>query len=190
MHRHLTELGAVVASAWTREVGRSSSRQNHHHQASVSGGFLSRGPLKNFSGQPMAARDAGGAGSARRRRERRLRSMLRHERQTVAMELTAALHHSCDVGLKNKMGRRSQQIYQSGRERKIKRKRSEKQRHLPKSSKKNTERSTMFRHIPRSPAFSHITDDNNNYSTPMTISHEHTSTAQLRFWRRLKKRVR
>ena len=39
----------------------------------------------------MAARDGG---SARRRRERRLRSRLRHERMTVRMELTAALHHS------------------------------------------------------------------------------------------------
>ena len=37
----------------------------------------------------MAAR-----GAAWRRRQRRLRSMLRHERQTVAMELAAALHHS------------------------------------------------------------------------------------------------
>ena len=33
-------------------------------------------------------------GSARRRRERRLRSFLRHERMTVRMELAAALHHS------------------------------------------------------------------------------------------------
>ena len=36
-----------------------------------------------------------GAG-AKRRRERRLRAMLRHERQTVAMELAAAHHHSRD----------------------------------------------------------------------------------------------
>ena len=33
-------------------------------------------------------------GAARRRRERRLRSWLRHERMTVRMELAAALHHS------------------------------------------------------------------------------------------------
>ena len=39
------------------------------------------------SGQPPAA-----CGAAWRRRQRRLRSMLRHERQTVAMELGAALH--------------------------------------------------------------------------------------------------
>ena len=37
-------------------------------------------------------------GAAKWRRERRLRAMLRHERQTVAMELAAALHHSRDAG--------------------------------------------------------------------------------------------
>ena len=44
----------------------------------------------------MAAHEAqgGGTGSARRRRERRLRSMLRHERMAVAMTLAEALHHS------------------------------------------------------------------------------------------------
>ena len=45
--------------------------------------------MAETSGQPPAAR-----GAAWRRRQRRLRSMLRHERQTVAMEL-AALHQSC-----------------------------------------------------------------------------------------------
>ena len=38
--------------------------------------------------------EAGGTSSARRRRERRLRSMLRHERMAVAMALAEALHHS------------------------------------------------------------------------------------------------
>ena len=44
----------------------------------------------------MAERDdaGGGTGSARRRRERRLRSMLRHERMAVAMALAESLHHS------------------------------------------------------------------------------------------------
>ena len=37
---------------------------------------------------------AGGTSSARLRRERRLRSMLRHERMAVAMALAEALHHS------------------------------------------------------------------------------------------------
>ena len=40
-------------------------------------------------------RDAGGGtGSARRWRERRLRSMLRHERMSVAMALAESTHHS------------------------------------------------------------------------------------------------
>ena len=37
-------------------------------------------------------------GAARRRRERRLRSWLRHERVTMRMELAAALHHSAGPG--------------------------------------------------------------------------------------------
>ena len=41
--------------------------------------------------------DREGGSSAWRRRQRRLRSWLRHERQTVAMELAAALHHSRDA---------------------------------------------------------------------------------------------
>ena len=45
--------------------------------------------------------------SAKRRRERRLRSMLRHERQTVAMELAAALHHSRDGGRETNYGLRA-----------------------------------------------------------------------------------
>ena len=46
----------------------------------------------------MADRDDSGVGSARRRRERRLRSWWRHERMTVAAELAVALHHSRGVG--------------------------------------------------------------------------------------------
>ena len=56
-----------------------------------------------------------GAGAARRRRERRLRAMLRHERQTVAMELAAALHHSRDVGLGTNDGLRAQTTASSGK---------------------------------------------------------------------------
>ena len=37
-------------------------------------------------------------GSAMRRRQRRLRSWLRHERMTVRMELAAALHHCAYKG--------------------------------------------------------------------------------------------
>ena len=52
----------------------------------------------------MAARvDAGGGtGSARRRRERRLRSHLRHERMAVAMALAESTHHSAQ---RHKMAR-------------------------------------------------------------------------------------
>ena len=46
----------------------------------------------DLNGRPMADR----TGAAKRRRERRLRSWLRHERMTVAAELSAALHHSRD----------------------------------------------------------------------------------------------
>ena len=41
--------------------------------------------MDELSGQP--------SGAARRRRERRLRSMLRHEQQTVRIALATALHH-------------------------------------------------------------------------------------------------
>ena len=53
-------------------------------------------------------------GAAKRRRERRLRSMLRHKRQTVAMELAAALHHSRDVGPGTHVGLRAQKTASSG----------------------------------------------------------------------------
>ena len=46
----------------------------------------------------MAERDVG---SARRRRKRRLRSWLRHERMTVRMELAAALHHAAFKGARD-----------------------------------------------------------------------------------------
>ena len=55
-----------------------------------------------------ADRAHGSSGSARRRRERRLRSWLRHERMTVAAELSAALHHSRDGGREQYVGLRAQ----------------------------------------------------------------------------------
>ena len=59
---------------------------------------------------------ADGAGtSAMRRRQRRLRAMLRHERQTVAMELAAALHHSRDAGPGTYDGLRAQKTASSGK---------------------------------------------------------------------------
>ena len=54
------------------------------------------------------------AGAAKRRRERRLRAMLRHERQTVAMELAAALHHSRDGGRVTYHGLRAPKTASSG----------------------------------------------------------------------------
>ena len=57
----------------------------------------------------MAAR-----GAAWRRRQRRLRSMLRHERQTVRMELAAALHHSWGGGLETHEGLRAQKTASAG----------------------------------------------------------------------------
>ena len=59
--------------------------------------------------------DGAGTSSAKRRRERRLRAMLRHERQTVAMELAAALHHSRDVGPGKNDGLRAQKTASSGK---------------------------------------------------------------------------
>ena len=54
----------------------------------------------------------GGTGSARRRRERRLRSMPRHERMAVAMALAEALHHSSGL----KVMERAQHAAQRGQE--------------------------------------------------------------------------
>ena len=48
-------------------------------------------------------------------RERRLRAMLRHERQTVAMELAAAIHHSRDGGRVTNCGLRAPKTASSGR---------------------------------------------------------------------------
>ena len=65
--------------------------------------------MAETSGQPPAAR-----GAAWRRRQRRLRSMLRHERMTVRMELAAALHHSWGGGLETHEGLRAQKTASAG----------------------------------------------------------------------------
>ena len=59
-----------------------------------------------------------GSGSARRRRERRLRSWLRHERMTLRMELTAALQLSAfkGAGPETNDSPRSQKTVNSKRE--------------------------------------------------------------------------
>ena len=54
--------------------------------------------------------DVARTGAAKRRRERRLRSWLRHERMTVAAELSAALHHSRDGGQVSRVGLRAQKM--------------------------------------------------------------------------------
>ena len=65
--------------------------------------------MAETSGQPPAAR-----GAAWRRRQRRLRSMLRHERQTVRMELAAALHHSWGGELWTHEGLRAEKTASAG----------------------------------------------------------------------------
>ena len=65
--------------------------------------------MDESSGRPMAAR-----GAAWRRRQRRLRSWLRHERQTVAMELAVALHHSWGGGPATHDGPRAQKAASRG----------------------------------------------------------------------------
>ena len=64
---------------------------HHHHQAQTGCAnfvFLCCTMMADPSGRPQSS------GVARRRRERRLRSMLRHERMTVAMALAESTHHS------------------------------------------------------------------------------------------------
>ena len=54
--------------------------------------------LQTLAVSPWLNATAAASGVPRRRRERRLRAALRHEQQTVAMVLSAALHHSAQVG--------------------------------------------------------------------------------------------
>ena len=75
------------------------NHHNHHTRffKQVCVFFLCDQLCSNLNGWlAMAARDdaGGGTGSARRRRERRLRSFLRHERTSVAMALAESTHHS------------------------------------------------------------------------------------------------
>ena len=58
--------------------------------------------------------DGAGTSSAMRRRQRRLRAMPRHGRQTVAMELAAALHHSRCAGPWTYAGLRAQKTASPG----------------------------------------------------------------------------
>ena len=53
-----------------------------------------------------AERAHGSSGSAKRRRERRLRAWLRHERQLIALHLAEALHHSAGSSMTKVVERR------------------------------------------------------------------------------------
>ena len=52
----------------------------------------------------------GGTGSARRGRERRLRSFLRHDRMAVELHLAEALHHSSGASLEPVVERREEEV--------------------------------------------------------------------------------
>ena len=71
-------------------------------------GFVQRSPWDG---------ERSGATSARRRRERRLRSWWRHEQQSVRMALTAATHHSAEkvVAGETYSGLRAQKTVSEGR---------------------------------------------------------------------------
>ena len=86
---------------------------HNHHQARTGLCRLSCVALRASLAVDMDV-DGAGTSSAKRRRERRLRSMLRHERQTVAMELAAALHHSRDGGRETYYGLRAPETGSSG----------------------------------------------------------------------------
>ena len=68
---------------------------NNHHKPFCSLCYLFCVAFGGTLAVAMSDRDGGS--SAMRRRQRRLRSWLRHVRQTVTMELAAALHHSRDA---------------------------------------------------------------------------------------------
>ena len=96
------------------------SRPHHNHHNHHKSVFLRSHARVNFRESLWQSTPwmltALGLPSAKRRRERRLRAMLRHERQTVAMELAAALHHSLMQGLGRTLacGHRRQRAQGSG----------------------------------------------------------------------------
>ena len=82
-------------------IGRdisSAQRPHHLHHHQVQTGCVASCVARVFVpavDMMNVERDAGGGtGSARRRREGRLRSMSRHERMSVAMDLAESTHHS------------------------------------------------------------------------------------------------
>ena len=85
----------MVVSGCNKKGEPQQQQQQHASDSSVP--FLVWFPSSPTSAGNMMNVDSG-SGSARRRRERQLRSWLRHERMTVRVELAAALHHSSFKG--------------------------------------------------------------------------------------------
>ena len=108
---HVNKPASVHASGHTRVF---MPRLNHHHHPHGSTRLHSF--VKSHVGLEVVAMECHGEhdGSARRRRQRRLRHWLRHERMTVAAELAAALHHSRDAGRVTHDGPRAQKTVSSG----------------------------------------------------------------------------
>ena len=80
-------------------ITATSSLHHHHHQGSNRLRVLFVSPFSLTQRAPMEGGRVGrGEGSARRRRERRLRASWRHEQASVSAAVVSALHHSCDVG--------------------------------------------------------------------------------------------
>ena len=73
---------------------------HHHHQSHAAQGFFAHSSgatsfvVSLAASQMMAGGEVDGEGAARRRRQRRLRSWLKHERQSVAMALAEYTHHA------------------------------------------------------------------------------------------------
>ena len=99
-----------------KDMSLTSRPHHHHHQAFDSNTrFLVCVTVMFLNPADGSCADRAHVGSARRRRERQLRSWLKHERQTVAMELAAALHHSRDGGRVSNYGLRAPKTASPGK---------------------------------------------------------------------------
>ena len=94
MQKHNSDFFAVT-SAITKWMKEQQARSIEIEAFGFAGQLFASTFPETLSGHPMAERVTG---AAARRRERQLRSMLRHEEQTVATEVSTALNHSRDVG--------------------------------------------------------------------------------------------
>ena len=96
----VAELGATAGmygQTHTHQATRPDHHHHHHHTGSDRLRCFCVASLFVLAVDIMLNVERVTTGSARRRRERRLRSMLRHERMSVAMALAERLHHSADV---------------------------------------------------------------------------------------------